>query len=99
MSQGLYNAATRAIAGAGVQISPLNTIGMSSAAGQMSFPEEVMHLGGRGMSIRIVPANGGTIISIRDENVVGNSDLYIIPESGDIGQEIGKIITLHYLKK
>ena len=61
--------------------------------------EEVMHLGGRGMSIRIVPANGGTIISIRDENVVGNSDLYIIHETEDIGQEIGKIITLHYLKK
>ena len=51
-----------------------------------------------GLNIRIVKANGGTIISIRDETRIGPSDLYVISEDQDISVEIGKIITLHYLK-
>jgi hypothetical protein len=75
---------------------PLN---ISPGAGQMSQIDEINHLSGRGMSIRIVPANGGTIISIRDENnIVAQSNLYIVPEGQDIATELGKIITLHYLK-
>jgi hypothetical protein len=59
-------------------------------------PEEL----GRGLNIRIVPANGGTIVSIRDENGFGQiADLYVINEDHDVGTELGKIITLHYLKK
>lgn len=55
---------------------------------------------GRGMNIRIVPANGGTIISIRDENQYHSSgDLYVVGQDQDIATELSKIITLHYLKK
>jgi hypothetical protein len=56
----------------------------------------------RGLNIRIVPANGGTIISIRNDSdfhVAVNSDLYVISEDQDLASEIGKIITLHCLKK
>jgi hypothetical protein len=52
-----------------------------------------------GLNIKIVPATGGTIVSINDMNQIRSSDLYIIHESQDIGQELGKILTLHYLKK
>lgn len=75
---------------------PLN---INPSAGQMSQIDEINHLSGKGMSIRIVPANGGTIISIRDENnIIASSNLYVVPEGQDIASEIGKIITLHYLK-
>jgi hypothetical protein len=53
---------------------------------------------GNGMNVRIIPAHGGTIISIRDENRIGNAELYVLSESQNIAEEIGKIITLHYLK-
>jgi hypothetical protein len=53
---------------------------------------------GNGMNIRIIPANGGTIISIKDEFKVGNPDFYVLSETQNIAEEIGKIITLHYLK-
>ena len=64
--------------------------------GAKSAEEEL----GRGINIRVVPANGGTIISIRDENQYsGASDLYVVGQDQDIGTELSKIITLHYLKK
>jgi hypothetical protein len=53
---------------------------------------------GTGMNIRIIPANGGTIISIKDEHKVGTPDFYVLSETQNIAEEIGKIITLHYLK-
>jgi hypothetical protein len=53
---------------------------------------------GTGMNIRIIPANGGTIISIKDEFKVGSPDFYVLSETQNIAEEIGKIITLHYLK-
>jgi hypothetical protein len=89
-----------AIAGAGLQIQPLNITQLSAmAAGQMSQLDEITHLSGRGISIRIVPATGGTIISIRNENqIAGASELYVINDDQDLGAEIGKIITMHYLK-
>jgi len=89
-----------ALAAAGINMNsvygPLN---LNPSAGQMSQIDEINHLSGKGMSIRIVPANGGTIISIRDENnIVSHSNLYVVPEGQDIASELGKIITLHYLK-
>ena len=51
-----------------------------------------------GLNIRVVPATGGTIISIKNETSFGSGDLYIIPEEKSLADEIGKIITLHYLK-
>jgi hypothetical protein len=67
--------------------------------GKMSQIDEITHFGGRGMSIRIVPANGGIIISVRDENnIASTSDLYVVGSEQDLGAEIGKIITMHYLK-
>jgi hypothetical protein len=49
------------------------------------------------MSIKITPANGGTIIQV---NVLeyGVGELYIIPEGADFDRELGKIITMSKLK-
>lgn len=55
-----------------------------------------------GIALKIIPANGGTIVSIRFERaemITMAPDLYVIPEGRDIGAEIGKIITMHHLKK
>lgn len=62
--------------------------------------DELTYLGARGLSIRLLPANGGTILSVRDDNDPGRAgDLYVIGQDQDIGSELGKIITMHYLKK
>jgi hypothetical protein len=81
------------------QINAIGAINQAAPKGHMSHLDEITHLSGRGMTIRIVPANGGIIISIRDENkIVGDSELYVIGSDQDLGAEIGKIITMHYLK-
>jgi hypothetical protein len=68
--------------------------------GKASLSDDIFHLGQRGLTIRIMPANGGIIISIRDENdTAQNSDLYVIASEQELGNELGKIITMHYLKK
>jgi hypothetical protein len=73
----------------------LGPIGIAGAMQQQTIAELE-----RGLNIRIVPANGGTIISIRDEtSFSSSSDLYVINQDQDISSELGKIITLHYLKK
>jgi hypothetical protein len=73
-------------------------------AGQaaLSMADEISHLAGRGLSLRIVHATGGTIVAVKDEGgegVMGRSDLYVIADSSDLGTEIGKILTMHYLKR
>ena len=74
--------------------------GLNPIGGQASLSDDIFHLGQRGLTIRIMPANGGIIISIRDENEhTMKSDLYVISAEQDIGEELGKIITMHYLKK
>lgn len=84
-----------ALTGGGNGLSGLNI----SGAGSWSRMDEINHMGGKGMSIRIVPATGGTIISIKDESKMSDySNLYVISDSQNIAEEIGKIITLHYLK-
>ena len=87
------------------QKAAINTLlpqGISAIAGSSGYSIGAQHSEelGRGLNIRLVPANGGTIISIRDENTFNQvSDLYVINSDQDIGSELGKIITLHYLKK
>jgi len=50
------------------------------------------------LNLKITPASGGTIVEI-DHNESRVGDLYVIDESKDLGTELGKIITMHYLKK
>jgi hypothetical protein len=49
------------------------------------------------MTIKITPANGGTIIQLQNTEY-GTGDLYIIPDGGDFDRELGKIITMSKLK-
>ena len=106
MNSGPYNftgGGGGGIAGSGYGAMPLGSVtlsGLTAGQGAMSPIDEITHLSGRGMSIRVLPANGGIIISVRDENDPSRSgDLYVIGQDQDLGAEIGKIITMYYLKK
>jgi hypothetical protein len=64
-----------------------------------------------GITFKITPANGGTIITVTEEarrndvsiTLAGygeREELYIIPEGvDDFDRELGKIITLHRMKQ
>ena len=78
---------------------PLQTVQLSSNH-NMNLP---------GISFKITSANGGTIISVKEDNInsgyvtLGGSspeELYIIPDGvEDFDRELGKIITMHRMKK
>ena len=61
-----------------------------------------------GISFKITSANGGTIITVRDESTTGytlgssvglDAELYIIPDGvDDFDRELGKIITMYRMK-
>ena len=48
------------------------------------------------LNFTVHTAAGGKVVEYRTSN--GQSKLYIIPEGADLGQEIGKIITLEILR-
>jgi len=50
------------------------------------------------IAINIYSANGGYIMEVATHPGQVN-DLYIVPEDQDLGQEIGKIITMKVLKE
>ena len=60
-----------------------------------------------GITFKITNANGGTIISVREETASfslggtsSSDELYIIPDGvEDFDRELGKIITMHRMKK
>ena len=62
-----------------------------------------------GITFKITSANGGTIITVTDENRRENQitlsgyereELYIIPDGvEDFDKELGKIITMHRMKQ
>lgn len=49
------------------------------------------------MTIKITPANGGTIIQMNTQEYT-QGELYIIPDGTDFDRELGKIITMSKLK-
>jgi hypothetical protein len=49
------------------------------------------------LTIKITPANGGTIVQTQTGDYV-NVELYIIPDGIDFDRELGKIITVSKLK-
>ena len=49
------------------------------------------------MTIKITPANGGTIVQMHT-NEYSNGELYIISDGADFDRELGKIITMSKLK-
>ena len=95
MSVATQKVATNAVYGAIPSIlsgTSMGAIAGSSAADEIAYAT--------GISLKIVPANGGTIVSIRfDQDHHTVPHLYVLAEGADLGAEIGKIITMHYLKK
>jgi hypothetical protein len=49
------------------------------------------------LTLRITPANGGTIVQVQASEY-GNGDLHIIPDGSDFDKELGKIITMSKLR-
>lgn len=49
------------------------------------------------MTIKVTPANGGTIVQIHVQEY-SSGELYIIPDGCDFDRELGKIITTSKLK-
>ena len=49
------------------------------------------------MTVKITPANGGTIIQMHAQEY-SQGELYIIPDGADFDRELGKIITMSKLK-
>jgi hypothetical protein len=52
-----------------------------------------------GLDIRLTPAAGGFVVSIFHRNSGNKPSLHLITEDQDLGAELGKIITVSYLKK
>ena len=51
------------------------------------------------ITIRITNATGGSIVEIVNNGGEISNEVYVVDESKDIGVELGKIITMHHLKK
>jgi len=52
-----------------------------------------------GLDIRLTPAAGGFVVSIFHRNSGNKPSLHLITENQDLGDALGKIITMSYLKK
>jgi hypothetical protein len=52
---------------------------------------------GQTLTLKITPANGGTIVQVQPLEF-GSADLHIIPDGSDFDRELGKIITMSKLK-
>mgnify|MGYP003347081982 CR=1 FL=1 len=83
-----------AIAGTGIH--PLS-VGGSSGTFNITGAKNAIATS-KSMELRITPANNGTIVSIRTGDY-SEPDLYVIHDDQELGQEIGKIITMTILKK
>ena len=64
-----------------------------------TYSVDSQHEFDQGVDIRITPASGGFIISVNHRDYGVKPDLHIVTEDKDLGTEIGKIITMSYLKK
>jgi len=79
---------------------PLGALSIDTNRNKMNLP---------GITFKITPANGGTIITVttdvREKNHVtlggyDQEELYIIPDGvEDFDRELGKIITIHRMKQ
>ena len=85
---------------AGYGAIPLGAMTINTGSNKMNLP---------GITFKITPANGGTIITVTSEDrregtitLTGyeREELYIIPEGvKDFDKELGKIITMHRMKQ
>jgi hypothetical protein len=80
-----------AVAGTGYGMPGVTLGGTYSMGTQHEFDE--------GIDIRVTPAAGGVIVSVNHRNYNIKPELHIVTEDKDLGAEIGKIITMSYLKK
>jgi len=68
---------------------------------EIAMPEEASQISATGIRFEVYRANGGTVIETRrNDRRTGDSlfELHVISGDQDIGEEIGKIITMEALK-
>jgi flagellar hook assembly protein FlgD len=80
-------------------------LGSGGAGGQISInPNGSMGYGtsvpqnNQTLTIKITPANGGTIVTTQRDEYSGQHEFHVIPDGADFDRELGKIITMHKLK-
>jgi hypothetical protein len=74
--------------------------GLTGSYGQISLDSlNNRHEFDDGLDIRLTPAAGGFVVSIFHRNSGNRPSLHLITEDQDLGAELGKIITVSYLKK
>lgn len=59
----------------------------------MMFPIDVPP---GGFMLKVIPARGGIVVTAF-KGSGDNGEIYVIADGKDVGEEIGKIITMHYL--
>ena len=81
---------------------PVNKLEAKMATGAaLSIGSERPSIDSNGFNIKVYRATGGTIIETRKYDTKrdsSNTGLYIITDDKDLGEEIGKIITMEGLK-
>lgn len=65
--------------------------------GNMGYGTSSMPNTSQTMTVKITPANGGTIVQLNLQEYSAG-ELYIIPDGADFDRELGKIITMSKLK-
>lgn len=65
--------------------------------GNMQYNTTPAITNGQTFTIRVTPANGGTIIQMYAQEYSAG-ELYLIPDGTDFDRELGKIITMNKLK-
>lgn len=80
-----------AIPGAGVSAGPMTQIDLGSYTAEKKFPNKKI-------SFDVHTANGGYVVRV-SQGYGSEDDMYVIHDTQDIGQELGKIVTHHTLIK
>lgn len=79
----------------GLNMGPVTGISIADAYGAKQASSSLPN---KKVNLSIHQANGGYIVEITNNGYAIDSELYIISEDKDLGQEIGKIITHNKLK-
>jgi hypothetical protein len=71
--------------------------GYNGMGGITLGPQTQGPITGQTLTLKITPANGGSIVGVQSQNQ--HENLYIISDDADFDRELGKIITVTKLKE
>ena len=86
-----YTMSASVAAGSPLTVSDLTQINLGSWGGESRLPNKKI-------SFDVHTAHGGFVVRVTN-GYVNDGDMYVIDDSKDLGQELGKIVTHHMLVK